>query len=162
MALTSIQFINVFKGLFNPQPQTTDDALIQNTLYWEEGWQKAADDSMASDATTNFAFGFSRRAGTVVGAYYVTNAALTGHASNNATLTVSKYTAAGASITTVASLTTTASWTAKTAVALTLSTVAGALDLEALAPLSFAIAKNSSGVVVPAGRLVVLVQPLQT
>jgi hypothetical protein len=63
----------------------------------------------------------------------------------------------------VASITTevtgSGSWTARVAVPLTLSTTAGSTVLEDLAALTFGIAKAASGVVVPKGRLVIVLEP---
>lgn len=120
---------------------------------------KTAADSMASDTTAVTANPWRRitKAGTVKSIYIHSTAALTGHASNNATITVSKYDAAGANKTTLGTITTTASWVAGTSVALTL-TDANLAVVEG-GSLAFEIAKGSSGVAVPICTIEVLVEP---
>jgi hypothetical protein len=135
----------------------------KRTRYYEI--VKPAADSMASDTTADTVLpsGMFLYAGIITGAWVIANAALTGHATTNATLTVSKYTAAGGSKTTVATMTTTLvapvqSWVAFTPIALTLTTTAANLAVVALGSFSLAITKGSTGVVVPICRIVLAVR----
>ena len=84
---------------------STDKAIVENIVAWDVAWDKAAADSMATDATTALVVGAARRRAKVKRVFYMPDAALTAHASNFATLTVQKLTAAGGSATTVASIT---------------------------------------------------------
>lgn len=140
-----------------------DDAFIQ---VWEATKEvrtiKTAADAMAADATTEYMF-FSNSTGgsiTITGVTYNPGAALTGSATNNASLVVNKNAAGGTfgSGTAVASLTTTASWVANTVV--TVPVVAAAVTLLAGENLSFKITKAMSGVVVPLGVLTVTYVPV--
>ncbi len=102
-------------------------------------------------------------AGIITAAWIVPTAVLTGHATNNATFTVSKYTAAGATKTTVATLTTTLvspvqSFVAFAPIAMTLTSTAANLAVVAAGSFSVAITKNSAGVVVPICRIVLAVR----
>ena len=153
---------DIVTAMFNTQ-DAADVAIVTDHLSWEECLKKAAD-AMAADATTQAVFGAARRRAKVKAIYYVTDAALTAHDTNFASLIVQKLTAAGATAVTLGTAATTltagtGSWVAKTVISFTLSTVAGALVLEALAPLTFGITKGGSGVVVPAGQLIVVLEP---
>lgn len=120
---------------------------------------KVAADGAASTATTETAFNRVSRTGTIVGAWYAPSAALTGDASNNATLTLAKRDGAGGGSSSVAAITTTAvagNWTAFVPVSL------GTLSNTSVAAgnvLTFAISKGGTGVVVPAGTLIVAIAP---
>lgn len=99
----------------------------------------------------------------VLRVYYVPAAGVTAHDSNYATITVSKYTAAGASKTTVATITTqttggggSGDWTALVPMEITLSSTLANRIVEPKATLTYEIAKASSGVQLPAGKLVVV------
>jgi hypothetical protein len=120
---------------------------------------KVAADGAAATATTETAFNRVSRTGTIVGAWFAPLAALTGDATNNATLTLAKRDGAGGGASTVAAITTTAvagNWTAFVPVSL------GTLSNTSVAAgnvLTFAIAKGGTGVVVPAGTLIVAIAP---
>lgn len=120
---------------------------------------KVAADGAAGTATTETVFNRVSRTGTIVGAWYAPSAALTGDATNNATLTLAKRDGAGGGASTVATITTTAvagNWTAFVPVSL------GTLSNTSVAAgnvLTFAISKGGTGVVVPAGTLIVAIAP---
>ncbi len=117
---------------------------------------KASADSMAADTTAETYTGlYFPRACRIRSLYIITTAAgLTAHASNYATITVSKRNAAAGGKTTVGTLTTTVvssgNLTQGVGTAFVLSTTAGALDLVAGGSLTWEIAKAASGVIVPA------------
>lgn len=119
-------------------------------------YMKVAADGAASTATAETAFNRVSRTGTIVGAWYVPSAALTGDPTNNATLALAKRDGAGGASSPVASLTTTASWTAF--VPVSLGTLSNA-SVAAGNVLSLAISKGGTGVVVPAGTLIVAISP---
>lgn len=115
-------------------------------------------DALASTATAEIPVGVAVNASKIVKAYYLPGAALTADDTDYATITVSRYTAAGGSKTTIATVTTkitggTGDWTAKVPVAITLSAdnavAAGAL-------ITYEVAKEGSGVALPAGSLVLV------
>lgn len=117
-------------------------------------------DALASTATAEIPVGVAVNASKLVKAYYLPGAALTADDTDYATITVSRYTAAGGSKTTIASLTTettagggTDDWTAKVPVALTLS---ASTDIAAGALITYEVAKEGSGVALPAGSLVLV------
>ncbi len=120
---------------------------------------KVAADGAAGTATSETAFNRVSRTGTIVGAWYAPSAALTGDATNNATLTLAKRDGAGGGSSSVAAITTTAvagNWTAFVPVSL------GTLSNTSVAAgnvLTFAISKGGTGVVVPAGTLIVAIAP---
>lgn len=90
-------------------------------------------------------------------AYFCPDAALTADAANNATITVSKYTSAGGAKTAVASLVTDVAggdWTAWAPKALTVA--AGGASIAAGSNVTYEITKGGTGVVVPAGTLVLV------
>lgn len=120
---------------------------------------KAAADSNAGDATAETPLGVAEEAATVTAVSYLPGDALTAHADNYATLLVSKRAAGGGSKTTVASVTTqiagSGDWTAWAPVDIPVTSGA----LTAGQGLTFEIAKAGSGVVVPAGKLVVTAVP---
>lgn len=129
-----------------------------------EIWVPQAQDSAAGSTTSETVLGAVPSIGPVrvYDASFVPIAAVTADASNYATVTLSKYTAAGGSKTTVASLATDVAggnWTAKAIKAMTLSAVAGAIDLEAGAALTYEIGKTGSGVQLPQRVLVVRYRP---
>lgn len=117
-------------------------------------WHKDAADGAANTATAEKPFGARINAYRNVSAIFLTPAAaLTGHASDNAVITVRVRDGAGGAAATVAQLTTTASWTAFVPVSL------GTITNGALSPgnvLTVEIAKGGSGVAVPASQLVVI------
>jgi dipeptidase len=126
---------------------------------------KAAADAMASttQADTVLPAEMFPYAGVITAVWIIPTAALTGHATTNATLTVSKYDAAGANKTTVATMTTTLvspaqSWVAFAPIAMTLTTTAADLAVVAQGSCSLAIAKGSTGVVVPICQIILLVR----
>lgn len=117
-------------------------------------------DGSASAATAESSFARADQAGTVIGLYFVPDAALTADDTNYATLTVKTRDGAGGAASTVASVTTkitggSGDWTAFVPVSLgTLSNAA----LAAGALLTFTIAKSGTGVAVPAGQVVAVFQ----
>lgn len=120
---------------------------------------KVAADGAAGTATTETAFARVSRTGTIVGAWFVPSAALTADNTNNAALALAKRDGIGGGSTSVASLTTTianGNWTAF--VPVSLGTLSNA-SVAAGNVLTFAISKNGSGVVVPAGSLIVAIAP---
>lgn len=119
-------------------------------------YMKVAADGAAGTATTETAFSRIGRIGTIVGAWFVPSAGLTGDATNNATLALAKRDGAGGASAAVASITTTASWTAF--VPVSLGTLTNA-SVAAGNVLTFAISKAAAGVAVPAGTLIVAIAP---
>lgn len=122
-------------------------------------YMKVAADGAAGTATTETAFSRISRTGTIVGAWFVPSSTLTGDASNNATLTLAKRDGAGGGASTVAAITTTAvagNWSAF--VPVSLGTLSNA-SVAAGNVLTFAISKGGTGVVVPAGTLIVAISP---
>lgn len=114
---------------------------------------KAAADGAAGTATAETAFARVSQPGNVSNVFYVPSAALTGDPTNNATILVQKRDGIGGAPVTVATLTTTVSWAAFVPVSL------GTITNAALAPgnvLTLSISKGGTGVVVPAGELIVL------
>ncbi len=124
-------------------------------------WKKAAADAMASDATTE-TLGFSVPwAGYVTKITIVTDADVTGHASNHATVTVNKRDAAGANSVAIGTYTTDSDVAAQGSLAefvdktFALSAVAGARDVVEGGCINVAIAKGGSGVVIPIAEIAV-------
>lgn len=122
--------------------------------------QKTAADGAASTATSETAVGMSVDAVTLEKVYFVPAAALTADDTNYATITASKRASGGGSKTTVASVTTQATggsgnWTAWAPVEITLA-AAPAPTIAALSSFTFEISKTGTGVVVPAGVLVLV------
>jgi hypothetical protein len=122
---------------------------------------KLAADGAAATATSETAMGMISPAagGNVVAAYFVPQAALTADPTNNATLTIQKRTAGGAAVTIAQVTTTTAAggtgnWTAWQPVPITVSASAVANALDAI---TFNISKSGTGVVVPAGQILIFV-----
>jgi hypothetical protein len=124
-----------------------------------EAWDKAAADGAAANATAEHMIFRARQACTVRSVHYLPDAALTADNGNYATITVQKRAAGGGSPVTVASKTTqitgSGNWTQWVAVALALSTTAANIKLAAGETLTVAITKTGTGVVVPAGQLIV-------
>ena len=120
-------------------------------------------DAMAADTTAARTIAIAPFAARVK-IYFQPDAALTAHASNYATITATKTTAAGASSTTVGTLTTTVAssgnLTALVRKAFVMVTTAGVTTVEAGAAIRVAIAKAASGVVVPNGKFIVHFEPV--
>lgn len=123
---------------------------------------KAAADSMASDATTEYVIARFPVATKVVSAHFTgASGGIAAHASNTATLTVSKRDGAGGSATPIAAYTSNTAggdvtqWVPK---ALTVTEADSVVPAGGI--LTFKIAKASSGVVVPAGEIEVVVDEL--
>ncbi len=124
--------------------------------------KKAAADSMASDATTE-TLGFSvPYAGRVKAIYVTTDADVTGHASNHATITINKRDAAGANSATLGTYTTDSDVAGQGSLA---EFVRKAFDLTeanvavvAGGCVNLAIAKGGSGVVVPIAEIQVWIE----
>lgn len=121
-------------------------------------FKKVAADAMASTTTAETATPWEGiyTAGQVTAIYAHPTAALTGHATDNAVITVSKRDAAGANKTTLGTLTTTASWVAGTRVAFTLT--AANLAVVEGGSITMEIAKGGSGVAVPISTIEVAVE----
>lgn len=126
-------------------------------------FSKAAADGMASTATTETDCNiFLKRACIIKSVAWIpTGAAVTNDNTNNFTLTVSKRDAGGANLTTIATLTNTVTAYGATAAqraaqqaVLTAANVA----VVAGSTLTYSIAKNGSGVVVPVSMFVVEVE----
>lgn len=124
---------------------------------------KQAADALAATATAVKLFDVTRHACRVKAVYFLPEATLTASDTDYATISLVKNDAAAGSETTVASLTTetavtggTGDLAVKTAYELTL--VPAATSLDAGQGLGFKIAKAGDGVVVPAGRLIVILQ----
>lgn len=119
-----------------------------------EDWDKAAADGGAGTAFTEHAFWRAAQTCKVISVYFVPDAALTANASNNATLTLARRNADGTNQQTIASITTsTTNWVQFVPVQLTLTAANASLLVGQT--LTFTITKGGTGVVVPAGRLVV-------
>lgn len=158
--------LEALKGLFNT-PLGNDGV---KTAVEELGcnvfrWKKAAADAMAADATTEtlgFAVPFAGRVKKIT---IVTDADVTGHASNHATVTVNKRDAAGANSVALGTYTTDSDVTAQGSLAefvdktFALSTVAGALSVVEGGCINVAIAKGGSGVVMPILEIAVHIIP---
>lgn len=122
------------------------------------GYRKDAADGAAANATSERAVHRAEATARVLAAFFVPDAALVGDPANNATLTLSKRDGAGGAAQVLASVTTTASMTAFVPVSLgTINT--SFYDLVAGNILTFAITKSGTGVVVPAGQLVIVYGP---
>lgn len=122
-------------------------------------FSKDAADGAASTATSEHVVHRMSSAGTIAAVYFIPDAALTGDATNNATLSVAKRDGAGGASSPIASRQTTAAngnWTAF--VPVNFGTVSNAAVI-AGDLLTFAISKGGTGVAVPAGLLVVLINP---
>lgn len=142
-------------------PDDTADALDRlaaRTNGWTYGRTRAAD-AAAADATAESLIERVFRAGTVTAVRYVPTGAVTASDTHYATITVRQRDAAGANPATIATLVTNVaggSWTAFVAKSLGAITnaavVAGAI-------LTYQIEKAGDGVVVPDGRLEVVVEP---
>lgn len=123
---------------------------------------KGAADSMASD-TTGETLGFSvPYAGRVTAIYLTTDANVTGHADNHATITVNKRDAAGANSATLGTYTTDTDVTGQGTVA---EFVRKAFDLTeanvavvAGGCVNFAIAKGGTGVIIPIAEIQVWIE----
>lgn len=138
-------------------------AFFVGTFCWEvQRVVDAAADTATAETIVGFvpdAPGSTTTKGKVLRVYYLPAAALTADDTDYATITVSKYTAAGGSKTTVASLTTeiaNGDWTAFVPKEITLSATAANLILQSNAILTYEVAKEGSGVAIPAGKLVVV------
>lgn len=122
---------------------------------------KAAADGAAGDATAEFVFAEVLRAGTIVSARYIPTGTLDGDDTDYATLSLAKRDGAGGAPAAVASFNTkdtggSGDWAAFVGESL------GAISNAAVVAgdlLTFAIAKAASGKIVPAGTLVVVVEP---
>lgn len=126
----------------------------------EASFTKTAADGAAATATSETVFGMvaPTAGGNVISVYFIPAAALTADPSNNATIQVQKRTAGGAAVTVAQITTTTAAggtgnWTAWQPVLITVTAAAVAAG----DALTFNIAKNGTGVVVPAGQLVAFI-----
>jgi hypothetical protein len=119
---------------------------------------KTAADAMASTASavTTFVWPTIIAAGNVTKIIINSTAALTGHATDNAVITVNKLDAAGANTTAVGAITTTASWVAGTDVVVPLT--AAAIAVVEGGSFNMAITKGGSGVVVPICSVTVVVE----
>jgi len=125
----------------------------------EDGWSKDAADAAAADTLAEHAFaGKSQDTKVVNKVFYIPDATLTAHDTDYATLEVRERLADGSDGGLIASITTTTadsgSWAAFVAVDFNLESLA-ARTIAADSSLTIKIAKAASGVVVPAGRLVV-------
>lgn len=145
-------------GLYSPD-SSTGKASLDDYVGSRVAWmaQKAAD-AMASTATSETCVwaNMTGRDIKVLSVGFATGAALTADNTNNAAITVSKYTAAGGSKTTVATETTnvaSGNWTAFTVKNLTLT--AANVTVAAGGVLTYEISKGGTGVIVPAGVFVV-------
>jgi hypothetical protein len=132
-------------------PVTTVAALHTDVFRFE----KASDDSMASDATTETRSKIYLRRLCKVNAisYVATTGGITASNSAYATITVSYRDSAGSNLTTIGTLTTTitSSGDITQDVAKDFVLAAGALSVPAGATITYSIAKTGSGVVVRAG-----------
>lgn len=144
------------KGLMHLE--SDDD--VETLMNVQATWTKDADDSLAADATAERPFFRAEHACRVKAVYYIPNAAVTGHASNGATILVDKRPASD--YTTPTNLAEGATLTgdegsmvAFTPWPLNLSTVAGVIDLAAGDVLTVEVTKAASGVVLELGELVV-------
>lgn len=123
----------------------------------------SADATAATTTTETFSGVYAARKGLIKSVVFVpTSAGLTANASNFATITVSKRDAAAGNKTAVATLITTVAssgdLTQGVGKAFVNSATAGALDVVAGGGLTFEIAKTGTGVVVPAGKIVVTME----
>lgn len=126
---------------------------------WSGALGTCTADAMASTTTAEQQGATVEVAGTIVAVYIIPNGTLTGDNTNNAAITLSKRTAAGGSKTTVVSHTTTVAngnWVAGQAVSLSLTATIADRSFAAGSTFSFEVAKNGSGVAVPAGNFVVV------
>jgi hypothetical protein len=158
--------LGLLQGLFstplgNADAKTAIEELGCNVFRWK----KAAADAMAADTTAE-TLGFSIPfAGYVKKITVVTDADVTGHASNHATITVNKRDAAGANSVAVGTYTTDSDNAAQGSLAefvdkdFTLSTTAGARSVVAGGCMNVAIAKGGSGVVLPILEIAVHIIP---
>ncbi len=121
-----------------------------------DSWDKEAADGAAATATAEHAFYRASCAMTVKAVRYVPDAALTADNTNDATITVQRRNSDGTGAVTVAAITTniaSGNWVQWVAKALTLTAANAALAAGQI--LTVSIAKGGTGVVVPAGQLVI-------
>lgn len=147
-----------YPGTDPTQVSAALDRLAARTNGWTYGRTRAAD-AAAADATAESLIERVFRAGTITMVRYVPTGAVTASDTHYATITVRQRDAAGANPVTIATLVTNVaggSWTAFVAKSL------GALTNAAVAAgaiLTYQIEKAGDGVVVPDGRLEVVVEP---
>ena len=125
-------------------------------------WLKATADSMASDTTAE-TLGFSvPYTGRVTKIYITTDAAVTGHASNHATITANKLDAAAANTAVLGTYTTDSDVVGQGSLAEFIrkefALTAANLDVVAGGCINFAIAKGGSGVVIPITEIQVWIE----
>lgn len=143
-----------FQGLVGGVPGADMNAAVASLFTQKVRVIKAAADGNATDATTEYVIARMPVAGRLKSAHFTgSSGGIVGHASNNATLTVSKRDGAGGTAVPIASYQSTASNDATQWVPKALTIVAADALLPAGTLLTFKIAKASSGVVVPAGEL---------
>jgi hypothetical protein len=149
----------LFGSKLRPQPTIEERVLIRQTLTL----LKVAADGAAGNATAYTAAPQIRmpRACKVLGVYVHPQAALTADNANNALVKVVKGDGAAGAEVVCASMTTnvaSGNWVAGTTKALTLSGTVANLRIPAGGVLSFSIAKNGTGVVVPISAFTVDVE----
>lgn len=154
---------NILRSTVNAT-DSTDDELANSLTRESLFYLKTAADGAAATATANLTFGVARRQVRLRAAYFMPEGALTADNTNFATITLSRRPAAGGADVVMASAPTTivgsGSFVAGVAVPLVLSTVQGAIIVEALSSYRFGITKSGSGVVVPIGTLLAVVETL--
>lgn len=157
---------DALRGILQSTINATDnvDNELANSLTRDQiVYAKLAADGAAATATTNLTFNAARRACRIQRAFFVPEATLTADNTNFATIVLSKRTGGGADVVMASIATTIAApgsgnFAVGVAVPLVLSTVAGAIVMAANDSYRFGITKSGTGVVVPIGALIAVVE----